>query len=90
MLDAAKAEIIDLHRTLKATKVTDLNDQITGLHIECQKLRLVGEQCIILLMQNGLQSEVQQNKRLRAFSRQINWDNYSNIDMAGRSSSATL
>lgn len=50
LLDAAKAEIIDLHRTLKATKVNDLNDQITGLHIECQKMRLVAEQCMILLM----------------------------------------
>lgn len=68
--------IDDLKRNIKATRMTEVQEELKQYQKECLRLRFISELAISILLQNGLGDVLRKNKRLKNFLRTINWSQF--------------
>lgn len=76
MMQQKNEEIDDLKRNIKSTKLQEIQEEVQLYQKECLKLRYIAEVSICILVQNGLESQLKKNRRLRHFIKTINWKNF--------------
>mmetsp|Transcript_26369 Transcript_26369/g.40252 ORF Transcript_26369/g.40252 Transcript_26369/m.40252 type:complete len:94 (-) Transcript_26369:6060-6341(-) len=73
MLFERDEEISTFKKDVKTTKNAELALEVEMYGKECTKLRRISEQAVGLLMLNGLEHQLKNNRDLKSFSKIFKW-----------------